>query len=286
MSIDIESVLNAELPSWTMSWSPDDVILYHLAIGAGDPPCELRTLNYAFEGQLSVLPTFSSAAAQRDHRVLLDLPGMDVDRDRVLHGEQTVEVFAALPSAGEATLTSRVTEIVDKGKAAIVYLETDARTADGTLLTVNRSSLFFPGEGGFSGGAPAASASREPEAPEREPDVTVLRSTLPQQALLYRLTGDKALLHVDPAVAGRMGFERPILHGLCTFGLTCMTAVDQLLAGDVQRIASFGGRFAAPVFPGETLEIAIWKDEPDVRLRVRSRDRGIDVLKHGHLRVA
>lgn len=284
MPIDVAAIRGATLPPFVTSWAADDVILYHLALGAGDPPTDLLQQSYTNENCLSVLPTFSTIAAQRDHGVLLDLPGMDIRPNSALHGEHAIEVLAPLPAHGSATIRSTVTDIIDKGTAALVMLETATTDLSGELLCRNRSSLFLPGEGGF---APPRRASQarvaSVAAPGREPDVVLRRRTLPQQALLYRLTGDKALLHADPAVARQLGFERPILHGLCTFGVACLAVVNDVLGGDVDRIATFASRFAAPVYPGETLEISVWKGDPQLELSVRSLDRDVEVLSRGVL---
>lgn len=285
MPIDVAAIRGAVLPAFTTSWTADDVILYHLALGAGDPPTDLLQQSYTNENCLSVLPTFSTVAAQQDHRVLLDLPGMDIRPNSALHGDQEVEVLAPLPAQGSATVRSTVTDIIDKGAAALVILETVTTDLSGQLLCRNRSSLFLPGEGGFTQAAPRTPQPRAApaDAPAREPDVVLQRRTLPQQALLYRLTGDKALLHVDPAVARRLGFERPILHGLCTFGVACLAVVNDVLGGDMDRIARFACRFAAPVYPGEALEVSVWKGDPQLQITVRSLDRDVEVLSRGVL---
>lgn len=283
MPIDARSLRGTTFPSTRISWGPDDVILYHLAIGAGDPPTDEDQLAYVYERGLAVLPTFATLAAQKDHLVLLQRPEMDVAPNSALHGEQEVSVTSPLPVSAEAVVTSRVSEVDDKGSSAVVRLETETRLDDGTLLSVNRSALFFRGEGGFGNdGPPAPPAKVHP--PERDPDVMVTVPTLPQQALLYRLTGDKALLHADPRVAVEMGFDSPILHGLCTFGIACRVAVDTMLGGKIELASAFRARFSAPAIPGETLQVKLWEmSDNEVRLSVSSLDRDVELLSQGSL---
>jgi acyl dehydratase len=166
-------------------------------------------------------------------------------------------VPSPLPPSGSARAVTRITGVWDKGKAAIIDNETAVVAPDGTPLWTTTRSIFARGEGGFGGErGPSASA----ELPARAPDLVVDIPTLPQQALLYRMCGDRNPLHSDPGFAAAAGFPRPILHGLCTYGMTCKALVDAVLDGDATRVGSFGGRFAGVVFPGETLRAAIWVD--------------------------
>jgi acyl dehydratase len=152
----------------------------------------------------------------------------------------------------------RFTEIWDKGKAAVIVSETTVTDPAGTVLWTTKRSIFARGEGGFGGDrGPSTSL----EMPDRAPDLEVALPILPQQALLYRLCGDRNPLHSDPAFAAAAGFDRPILHGLCTYGIGCKAIVDNLLDGDVSQVASYGARFAGVVIPGETLQANIWKED-------------------------
>lgn len=284
MPIDAEALRGTTLPSTRVSWGPNDVILYHLAIGAGDPPTDEHQLGYVYEQKLSVLPTFATLAAQQDHSVLLERPEVNVRLNAVLHGEQEITVMRPLPVSAEAVVTSTVSEVRDKGANAVIHLDTETRLDDGSLLIVNRSALFLVGEGGFGDAGPTTVPPRIAP-PDRAPDAAVTIQTLPQQALLYRLTGDKALLHVDPLAASELGFDRPIMHGLCTFGIACRIAVDEMLGGKVELVSSFRARFSAPAFPGERLRVELWKlPDHEIRLLVSSLDRGVEVLSHGSLR--
>jgi acyl dehydratase len=278
MSIDIDRVLGAEFPERSDSWTQDDVILYHLALGAGVPPTDSNELEYTYERNLKVLPSFGVMAASQSLLVMFGLPGMDVDLGKVLHGEQDLVVHDVLPASGKVRIRARVADIYDKGKAALVVLETITTSEDdGRALCTNRFSLFFRGDGGFGGeSGPAA----ENDAPDRPPDRVVECPTLPQQGLLYRLCGDKNPLHVDPAFAQRAGFERPILHGLCSYGIVCKAVVDAAFAGDVSRVGRYTARFAGVVLPGETIEVSIWREEDRIIIAAQSRDRGSAVLSN------
>jgi acyl dehydratase len=185
-------------------------------------------------------------------------PGIDIDLSKVLHGTQSITVHSPLPAEGQAVAHSRIADVWDKGKAAVIVQEATITTPAGDPLWTTSSSIFARGEGGFGGSR--GPSSRLP-APTGDPVLEVEVETLPQQALLYRLCGDRNPLHADPAFAALAGFDRPILHGLCTYGVMCKALVDNLLDGDVTRVAEFGTRFAGVLFPGESLRIRAWQTE-------------------------
>ena len=262
MPIDPAKAIGAALPSAEMSWSAGDVLLYHLALGA--KPDELR---YVYERDLHVLPTFAVVAGTlRDTEPpTLVMPGIDVDLVQALHGRQELTVHGPIPPNGTATASSRIVDVYDKGSAAVIVTETS------TPYFTNRTSIFVRGEGGFGGDR--GPSTRSP-VPDREPDLTVLSPTWPQQALFYRLCGDRNPLHVDPSFAALAGFDRPILHGLCTYGMVCKAVVDAALGGDPSRVTAFSGRFAGVVFPGETLRTRIWRtDDGPLQILTTVADR-------------
>ncbi|HEX3335166.1 MAG TPA: MaoC/PaaZ C-terminal domain-containing protein [Jatrophihabitans sp.] len=259
MPIDLSVALGAELPAQEFSWTSSDVLLYHLALGAGAAPTDPRELRYATEKNLQVLPTFA-VVAQSVHVFeppRVQYPGISIDLAQVLHGAQRVDVHRPLPTDGAARAASRVKGIYDKGSAAVVETETTVTDLDGTRLWTNTSSIFARGEGGFGGDRGPSGPSGPPE---REPDAVIVTPTLPQQALWYRLLGDRNPLHSDPEFAATAGFPAPILHGLCTYGMVAKAVVDELLEGDATRVGGFGVRFAGVVFPGETLRTAVWRE--------------------------
>lgn len=259
MPIDPSVAVGAVLPETEFSWTSSDVLLYHLSLGAGNPPTHPRELRYASEKDLHVLPTFAVVAASvhETEPPRVSYPGIEIDLMKVVHGSQRIDVHRALGVEGKARATTRVANVYDKGSAAVVVTETEVTDLDGNPLWTNTSSIFARGEGGFGG---ERGPSTKIERPEREPDVVVTTPTLPQQALWYRLLGDRNPLHSDPAFAEGAGFPAPILHGLATYGIVCKALVDELLDGDVARVRSFGVRFAGVVYPGETLRTEAWRD--------------------------
>ncbi|QWF76908.1 MaoC/PaaZ C-terminal domain-containing protein [Amycolatopsis sp. CA-230715] len=259
MPIDPAVAIGADLGEVTFAWTASDVLLYHLALGAGADPADEAELRYAYERDLQVLPTFATVAANL--RVFeppaVSFPGVEVDLAKVLHGKQEVLAHRPLPVEGKAVARSRIADVFDKGKAAVIVQETEVADTEGTPLWTARSTIFARGEGGF-GGERGPSDRREP--PSREPDLVVDTPTLPQQALLYRLCGDRNPLHADPEFARAAGFDAPILHGLCTYGMVAKTVVGAVLGGNTALAGGFAAKFAGVVFPGETLRTRIWRD--------------------------
>jgi acyl dehydratase len=282
MPIDVERVVGASPASMTTSWDEDRVILYHLAIGAGDPPTSQDELKYCYEADLRVLPSFATIPAFGAMLNISSVEGMDVNLAMMLHGEHEVELHRPLPVRSTVRSKSRIIGVYDKGKAALVLLETVSEDEQGPLFT-NRASLFIRGEGGF-GGEQGPSAG--PAAPARVPDAVVESKTAPQQALLYRLTGDKNPLHADPTFAALGGFDRPILHGLCSFGIICKAVVGNTLKHEVARVARYRGRFSGVVFPGETIVTSIWNDPGIVHVEAIVKDRDTPVLTNGTLHLS
>lgn len=260
MPIDLDKALGAELEPIEFSWTSSDIQLYHLGLGAGADPMNTRELSYLVDDTPQVLPTFGNVAVSfhMTEPPKVQFPGIDIELSKVLHASEAVSVPGPIPTSGTAKSVQRFTEIWDKGKAAVIVSESTVTDESGTVLWTTKRSIFARGEGGFGGErGPATSA----ELPDRAPDIEISLPTLPQQALLYRLCGDRNPLHSDPAFAAAAGFDRPILHGLCTYGIGCKAIVDNLLDGDVSQVASYGARFAGVVFPGETLQANIWKED-------------------------
>ncbi|MFF6810686.1 MaoC/PaaZ C-terminal domain-containing protein [Streptomyces sp. NPDC012403] len=272
MPIDAAKALAAPPRTADISWTPEDVLLYHLGIGAGRPATDPRELRYTLESRLHVLPSFATVAGGGPPGVTgaLSLPGIDVDLARVLHAGQSLTVHRPLPAEGTATTTARITAVYDKGDAAVLVMRTEAADADGPLWT-DEARIHVRGEGGW-GGDRGPSVRHDP--PAGEPDLTLERTVREDQALLHRLSGDWNPLHADPGFAARAGFERPVLHGLCTYGMTLKAVVDTLLGGDVTRVRSCAARFAGVVYPGETLRIRMWRGDGAVRVTVGAVERG------------
>ncbi|MEU9119363.1 MaoC/PaaZ C-terminal domain-containing protein [Streptomyces sp. NPDC048506] len=277
MPIDAAKATSAEPRTTELAWDHKDVQLYHLGIGAGaatpekpHPATDPDELRYTLESGLHVLPSFATVAGGGMALAGgLSAPGIDVDLAAVLHGGQTVTLHRAIPVRGRATQTSSVPAVYDKGKAAVIVLRSEVADEDGPLWTCD-TQIFVRGEGGF-GGDRGTSARRE--LPERAPDLSTERHIREDQALLYRLSGDWNPLHADPEFAKVAGFDRPILHGLCTYGVTLKAVVDAVLGGDVSRVRSYTTRFAGVVFPGETLRIRMWRGPGRIQVSVTAPGR-------------
>lgn len=273
MPIDADKALSAAPRTDEISWTAKDVQLYHFGLGAGVPATDPGELRYTLESRLHVLPSFATVAGAGVPGVIraLSMPGVDVDLAHVLHGGQSLTVHRTVPAHGAATATSRIVAVYDKGTAAVLVLRTEAADAEGPLWT-DEARIFVRGEGGWGGDR---GPSARGEAPTGEPDLTVERRTREDQALLYRLSGDDNPLHADPAFARAAGFDRPVLHGLCTYGMTLKAVVDTLLDGDVTRVRSYAARFAGEVYPGETLRVGMWRQGSGrVRVAVTAVERG------------
>jgi len=275
MPIDPSKALGAELPAADGSWSQDDVILYHLGVGAGVPATDPAELEYTYEKNLKVLPSFGVVPVFGSLGGLAGIPGLEFNFAMLLHGEQDIEIHKPLPVAAEITSKGRVAELYDKKKAALAILEVTTSERGGDPLFTNRFSLFLRGEGGF-GGESGPKAGNLP--PERAPDYVVESTTLPQQALLYRLCGDKNPLHADPEFAKMGGFDTPILHGLCSFGVVCKAVVDAALGGDTTKVGRYQARFAGVVFPGETIVTSLWKEGDKILVNAKTKERDTPVI--------
>ena len=284
MSIDLEKALGAELAPTSGSWSRDDVILYHLGIGAGvGKATDPKELEYAFERNLKVLPSFGVVPVFDAVMQMNSVPGIDINFGMVLHGEQELEIHRTLPPEAEVDNTGRISKIYDKGKAALIVIEAVTTEKGGDKLCTNRFSVFARGEGGFGGESGPQPGN---VAPDRDPDLVVDSSTTPHQALLYRLSGDKNPLHADPSFAKKGGFDVPILHGLCSFGVVCKAVVDSALDGDVSRVTGYSTRFAGVVFPGETIQTSMWREEGQILLTAKTIERDSPVMTNASIKIA
>jgi acyl dehydratase len=282
MPIDVEKALGHELPPGKGAWNRDQVILYHLGVGAGVPATDENELQYTYEKNLKVLPSFGVIPVFASLGGIAQVPGLQFNPVMLLHGEQDIELHRPIPVEGKIESRGRVAGIYDKGKAALVVLEVKTALESGEPVFTNRFSLFLRGEGGFGGEAGPKAGN---EAPSREADLVAESKTLPQQALLYRLSGDKNPLHADPAFAKMGGFDTPILHGLCSFGIVCKAVVDKALGGDVTKVARYQARFAGVVFPGETIVTSMWRDADQILIQARTKERGTPVITNAAIRV-
>ena len=279
MALNYEHLMSLKRDGERFSYGDRETMLYALGIGMGADPLNHDELPFVFEQPaLKTVPTMASVLT----RVAL-LKDCGYDYTKVVHGEQRLVLHRSLPPQGELVASARVTEAYDKGagKGALIYTEVVARSAaDGQPMFTLLSSTFARGDGGFGG--PAGSGPAPHVLPERSPDATVTLQTRKDQALFYRLNGDRNPLHADPDLAKRVGFPVPILHGLCTYGIACRAVLQEVAAYDHARIVGFDVRFSAPVYPGEAIATDLWVDGKVVSFRCRIPAReNVVVISNG-----
>ncbi|MDB5576324.1 MAG: 3-alpha,7-alpha, 12-alpha-trihydroxy-5-beta-cholest-24-enoyl-CoA hydratase [Bradyrhizobium sp.] len=270
MTLDPAKLLAFTIPRPRQQVSRDQVALYALSIGLGQDPLDPRQRDFVDPvGPLKVMPSMALVLAHPGF--WLGDPRSGVDASGVLHADQSIELHAPLPVEGTVTSSSTITGLVDKGpgKAALLRTETVIEDGRGTLLARLRRTTFLRGGGGFGGNDEKTTEAKP--LPARAPDHVVELAVRPEQALLYRLNGDLNPLHSDVETARRAGFDRPILHGLCTMGMVCHALLRALADYDEQRLRTMRLRFKGVVFPGETLRTEIWNDG-SFRTRVVERD--------------
>lgn len=260
------------------TYTERDCMLYGMAVGMGRDPFDTRELDFVYErrGTLRLVP--SQAVTVARHNLIYDI-GLDVQK--MLHGEQKLTLHRPMPPAAEVLADHRVCEVVDKGPAKGLLIETDTRVRlkDGTPLFDVYNLYFARGDGGI--GSPATSHNTTLPMPTRAPDLVRVTQTLPWHALLYRLTGDRNVIHADPDIARQMGFKGPILHGSGTLGIACREVLAGVCDYNPARMKTFGTRFTAVVYPGDRIQTDIWVDEQQVRFRCRVPERDAVVLDHG-----
>lgn len=255
------------------SWNSKDCLLYAVGVGAGR---DYGELDFVYEKDQKVLPTFAvivggGGAPMRS--IGSFNPAM------LVHGEQAIELFGPIPPEGKVKSEGQIVGIYDKGSGAVVVMEsTSADATSGKPMFKTRSSMFIRGEGGFGGDRGPSGPRNVP--PDRDPDHVVTYETRAEQAAIYRLSGDRNPLHIDPAFAGMGGFEKPILHGLCSYGFTGRALLHALAGSDPSRFRSMEARFSKPVMPGDTLTVKVWVEggvqEATFRTETQSGDVVID----------
>ncbi len=280
MPIERDHLLNYRIPAVTQKVTRRDTILYALGIGLGDDPTDPRQLRFLYEQGLSALPTITTALAPSVS--WMRRPDTGIDPDKVVHAEQSMVLHRALPVEGTFLSECRVLDVLDKGpgRGAVIHQERLIYDDRGQLISTLRHTNFYLGGGGFGG--PPGPAMLPFVPPNRAPDIVDLRRTLPQAALIYRLSGDYEPMHADPSIAAKMGFSRPILHGLCTFGIAGYSLLARCCDFDPTRLRSMEVRFTAPVLPGETLLTEIWRMPDGAVFRSRVAERDIIVLDRGY----
>ncbi len=285
MSIDYDRLLAREFPVVEHRYTRKETLLYALGVGLGADPMDTGQLRFVYEKDLRALPTMAAVLASPGFWARE--PDTGIDWVRVLHGEQEMDFHKPLPAEGTVRAQTRITGIVDKGasKGALIYSQREGVDADsGERLFTVRHTTFARGDGGFGG--PAAPVRQSHPVPDTAPQACCDLPTLPQAALIYRLSGDCNPLHADPDVAAQAGFRQPILHGLCTLGVAGHALLKTCCDYDPERLKSIRVRFTAPVYPGETLRTEIWRDGALISFRARALERDVVVLSNGRAEVA
>lgn len=281
MQIDYDDLISRHGGERAFSYTDTQVLLYNLGVGMGRDPLAPKELPFVFEQPaLKAVPTAATVLGGGGSGPGL-LDGVPIDWNKVLHGEQRLVVHRPLPPSADCIGSARISEVSDKGadKGAIITITGEVRLATGEPLWTMDSVMFARGNGGFGG--PSKSKIAPHVMPEREPDQVFVTQTRPDQALLYRLNGDRNPLHAEPAFAKRAGFPAPILHGLCSYGIACRAVLASALDYDVTRMKSFDVRMTSPIFPGETIHTDIWVNGDVVSFRNRIEARGIKSLDNG-----
>jgi acyl dehydratase len=284
MTIVRDKLLNWPFKDVEQTYTHKETILYALGLGLGHDPLDEQMLRFVYEDGLLALPTMAVVLAGPGFWV--KDPESGVDWVKVLHGEQGIVLHKPVPASATVVGRTRVVDIIDKGpdRGALILQERTIRDkATGELLATATSTTFARGNGGFDG--KGGEAPPVHQLPEREPDSTCDLPTLPQAALIYRLSGDFNPLHADPKVAKAAGFKAPILHGLCTLGVAGHAILKTQCDYDPTRFKSLRLRFSAPVYPGETIRTEMWRDGNVVSFRARVVERDIVVLNNGRVEV-
>jgi len=284
MAIQYDKLIRWDIPEVEQHLTKRDAILYALGVGLGSDPGDAKQLQYVYEDGLQALPTMA---------IILGYPGpwhakgdLGITRSHVVHGEQGLRIVKPLPVEGDITGKTRITGVVDKGKdkGALIMTECTVREkASGDVVCTLTSTTFCRADGGFGGpDGPVKAPHALPEAP---PQHVCDLPTLPQAALIYRLSGDYNPLHADPAYAAKAGYKMPILHGRCTFSIAGHAILKTLCGYDPARFVSMEGRFSAPVYPGETVRTEMWRDGNVVSFRATVPARGATVLNNGRAEI-
>ena len=287
--LDYHAIKNWDFGEIVQTYTRRDTMLYALGIGMGADPIDSGQLQFVYEKDLETFPTM--AAVLGTPGFWLSNPKTGANWVKLVQGEQHVSLYQPLPIEGTIVARNRVLSITDKGadKGAIVVIQRDITgQANGDLLARNKMVTFLRGDGGYSAGGGVSDDGPEPlpPVPDRTPDAEVEIPSLQQAALIYRLSGDYNALHADPEVARSAGFKRPILHGLCTYGMAAHAVLKSCCDYKPAKFKSMAVRFTSPVYPGETIRFQLWKYGDCLRLRARVDERDVVVLNNGIIGMA
>ena len=277
MAIAYPEILSLKNEGQTFSWTAKDTILYALGVGLGWDPLNDDERAFVYEKDLKAVPSQAGVVAWG-----ANAGPTGINYLMVVDGERKIVFHKPLPTSGSVVADSRILGAWDKGagKGAVVVSETDLKdAATGELMLTITGSTFARGDGGFGG--PSEGQPEPHPVPTRAPDQSVDIATREDQAVIYRLSGDYNPLHIDPAIAKMAGFTKPILHGMCTFGITCRAVLQTYAGFDPSRFKSHQARFSAPVYPGETITVDLWRDGDVISFEARIKERGVTVIKNG-----
>ncbi|NND53422.1 MAG: 3-alpha,7-alpha,12-alpha-trihydroxy-5-beta-cholest-24-enoyl-CoA hydratase [Gammaproteobacteria bacterium] len=284
MALDYDTLLSKVETDLPFTYTDADSMLYALSVGMGTDPLDERELDYVYEqgASLKTVPTLATVLVPEMFPV-----GLGWDYSQILHSEQRLRLFRPLPPSADLLINKRVVDAFDRGPrgGALILLEAEGRLAsDDTVIFNMGCTIVARGDGGFGG--PRGKGMPPHRPPHREPDLSCDITTRADQALLYRLTGDRNPLHADPKRAREVGFERPILHGLCTFGVACRAVLQTICDYDYTLVEEFDARFSAPVVPGDTITTDMWQDGNVVSFTCRVKERDALVLRNGKCTLA
>lgn len=283
--MNLEKLMGWQFKPLEHELNPRDCMLYALGINVGADPAAPGDLQFCYERGLKVFPAFVNVIAHPGGWITA--PELEVDWVRLLHGEQSFQILRPLDPEKTYIGHYRVVDVLDKGvgKGALLFLEKRLfEKESGELASIVNSTYFLRGDGGSGG---TISAAPPPHViPDRAADYELALGTLPQSALIYRLSGDYNPIHADPELARKAGFDRPILHGLCTLGVATHAVLKACAGGDPGRLRSLKLRFTAPVYPGETITTEFWQEGSNVSFRSLSKERDIVVLNNGYAEIS
>ena len=278
--MDYNRLMDFDIPPVRQEFSEFDCIRYAISIGLGHDQLDPWHLSFVDESKnLNVMPSFCTVLGHPGF--WLADPRTTVNAKKLVHGEQTITIEKPIPRSGAVIGKTRIVNIVDKGKdkGALLYLEKLLRDeVSGDLIATEKRTIMLRGDGGYEG--PSGSIPEPPPEPSGEPMKSVTIQTRPEQALLYRLNGDPNPLHIDPVAARAAGFDKPILHGLCTFGIACQAMVKIFFEADINRLGTMSARFSAPVFPGDTILLEAWENGT---FQAKALEQNKVVLQNGFL---
>ena len=282
MAINYDHLMSLKSTGQEFSYGDRETMLYALGIGFGRDPMDEKELPFVYEKNLKTVPTMATVISWGAG----PMAESGINYAMVVHGEQKLKLHRPLPIAAQISTDSRIIGAWDKGegKGAIIVTETVITEKGKDKLCTLESTIFARGDGGFGG--PREGAPQPHQIPDRAPDQTVEAETKPDQALLYRLSGDRNPLHSDPEFAKAVGFDKPILHGLCTYGTCCRAIISSVCDYDPTKITGFDVRFSSPVIPGDKIAVDLWKDGNTISFRARVPARDAVVINNGKCTLA